>query len=225
MDIVGHPFRHGQVVLRLLATMGLVGFVLGVPLLLVTTHATPPSSEIHHLLVHPMRIPRVLTGRFGDGAVSKLICSIAWLAWAWLAICIGVEMVSLVRGRVPRAMPASKHVQWLVKCLVGASLAVGFPGRHASPLRLQVVAISAPNPYGYRGELPTKFPNPGNRGVAVRGATPSDPARLATKRRGRAHLRGQTPRHAVVHLGRGTRVSVELAADRCGQLPPATARW
>ena len=43
--------------------------------------------------------PSVLTGRFSDGATSELIWSIAWMAWAWLIVCIGVEVVGRARGR------------------------------------------------------------------------------------------------------------------------------
>ena len=140
--------RYRPVVLRILAILGSAGLVGGVPLLLVEMHATPPLSEMQHLVLHPNQVRDAFASRVSDGAITKLIWSVAWLAWAWFVVCVGVEFVGRVRGRLPGRLPASRHVQWLANCLVGASLAFGIPSRQMAPLRLQVASVPAPDVYG-----------------------------------------------------------------------------
>ena len=128
-------------------TLGFFGLLIGVPSLLVAAHATPPLGEMRYLLVHPGQVGNALARRFSDGATTKLVWSIAWLAWAWFVVCVVVDVVSRVRGRIPGRVPGSRHIQSLVAGLVGASLAFGFPSRQMAPLRIQVSAVSAPGPY------------------------------------------------------------------------------
>ncbi len=137
--------RYWPMSLRVLAILGFAGLVGGVPLLLVEMHATLPLSEVRHLVLHPNQVRGALANRVSDGATSKLIWSIAWLAWVWFVVCVGVEVVGRVRGRTPGRLPASRHIQWLVNCLVGASLAFGIPSRQMAPLRIQVASASAPD--------------------------------------------------------------------------------
>ncbi len=154
MDLALGPNRLANrkgLIFRVATTLGFFGLLIGVPLLLVEVHATPPLGDMRYLLVHPGQVGVVLSRRLNDGVTTKLVWTIAWLAWAWFVVCVGVEFVGRIRGRIPGRMPGSRHIQSLVAGLVGASLAFGLPSRQMSPLRLQVVAVSAPSPYEQPG--------------------------------------------------------------------------
>ncbi len=132
---------------RSVSTVGVIGLVAGVPVVLIGAGATPPLVEMRRLLIHPAQLQHVLTGRFSDDAIAKLVWSIAWLVWAWFVACVALEIVARIRGSSPSKVPGSRHIQSLVTYLVGASLAFGPPIRQASSLRLEAVSASAPWPH------------------------------------------------------------------------------
>ncbi len=140
---------RSHLALRIVVLMGCIGLVGGIPLLLVETQATPPLSEIRDLVAHPTHVRDVLETRVSDGATLKLLWLIAWLTWGWFMVCAVVETVGRAQGRAPGKLPGSRYVQWLAKCLIGASLAFGFPSRQLSPLRLQVVPVAALDGHGH----------------------------------------------------------------------------
>ena len=150
------PTGYGRSALRIFSAAGVLGLVVGAPLLLMGTHSVPPLSDVRNLMIHPDRIPHALASPLGDGAITKLVWSIAWLAWSWFVVVVALEVVSRIRGRAPGKMPGSRYAQSLMTYLVGASLALGAPSRHTSPLRLQIVGASAPA----GSELGTDVTNP-----------------------------------------------------------------
>jgi DNA-binding SARP family transcriptional activator len=136
-----------QAVLRILSTGAVFGLVVGVPLVLVGTRAVPPLTQLQNVIMHPAHIQLVLKGPFSDSEVTELVWTTAWLVWSWFILCLVVEILGRVRGRVPDKMPGSRHIQSAVTFLVGASLALGTPSRQASPLRLHVVGAPTSNQF------------------------------------------------------------------------------
>lgn len=141
--VAPHRTSRHRPLARILLTLLFVGLVAGAPLALVATHAVPSLTGVRMLFTHPGHVQQVLGRHVSDGAMTELVWSIAWLAWAWFAVCVCVEIASRIRGRAPGRMPGSRHVQSLVTWLVGASLAFGLPSRQMAPLRLQAEPVSA----------------------------------------------------------------------------------
>jgi len=140
--MIGNAREH-PLPLRVASTVGIVGMAAGVPILLLGARAYPPVGGMLHLVLHPDLLGHLVAGPFTDDIVTKLVWLGAWVAWSWLVVCVGVEVIGVVRGRAPSRVPGSRHIQALVACLVGASLAVAVPARHQHPLRLDAVGVQA----------------------------------------------------------------------------------
>lgn len=140
-----HTSRARPAVLRIVATLAVAGLLGGTPLLLIGIGAFPSLMAMETLLTHPGQLTQLLEHRFSDKATTYLIWSVAWGAWAWFVVCFGVDIVGRSRGRPPRKVPGSRHVQALVTWLMGASLALGLPSRQISPLRLRVAVATVPS--------------------------------------------------------------------------------
>ena len=65
---------------------------------------------------------------------------LAWVSWAWMTICVGLEIRSRLTGRRSTRLPASRTVQSLAAFLVGTALAISTMGR--------VAAVSKGNVHG-----------------------------------------------------------------------------
>ena len=57
---------------------------------------------------------------------------LAWISWAWVTLCVTLELRSWVTGHTPARLPASRTMQSAVACLVGTALAVSLMGRGLS---------------------------------------------------------------------------------------------
>lgn len=138
--------RRKQVMVQCASGLGVITLVGGVPLVLVATMAAPTFGEVFHVLAHPALLPHTFARPVSDGAISKIVGSVAWLAWAWLLVCITLEIAGRIRGRTAARIPGSRYIQSLVTYMVGASLALGSPVRHTAPLRLEIASASAFSP-------------------------------------------------------------------------------
>ncbi len=67
---------------------------------------------------------------------------LAWMAWAWMTVCVVLEFRALARGRSPRRLPASRTLQSLAACLVGTALALSAAGRGPSVATSSADAVS-----------------------------------------------------------------------------------
>ena len=109
---------------RLLPVAGLFGLVAGVPFVLIASHLSPPLQELMRLATHPHSWGSTLRSPLGDDTVLKVVALIAWAAWAWLALCIGAELLARLRGVPTVRLPGSRYGQSVAAFLVGASLAL-----------------------------------------------------------------------------------------------------
>jgi DNA-binding SARP family transcriptional activator len=171
--------------------LGLLLFVVGVPLLLVAERAGLPVGLLTRALAHPSFVAHSLDRPVTDSTVIDSVVLAAWLAWAWLAICLFTEVVARLRGRPAARLPASRHVQTLAALLVGASMAV-FPfATSYPPMRLagaqsgstvQVVSfLDAPGPAAAAGkENATRGIRPVALGGSRSESTRSGPTRVST---------------------------------------------
>jgi len=131
------PNRHPRDYLRRVASLfGLVGLVLGIPLVLVLLHVTPPLGHLEHVVTTPRAVGQYLETPLTDTEVAHSLTCAAWVAWLWLVACVGLETVAAVRGRPTLHLPGSRHVHSLVTALVGASVAIFPLGRDGLPMRL-----------------------------------------------------------------------------------------
>lgn len=73
------------------------------------------------------------------GQVAVLL---AWIAWAWLTLCVVLEVVAWRTGRSTVRLPASRSVQCAAALLVGTAFAVGSLGR--LPVHSEGTARSVP---------------------------------------------------------------------------------
>ena len=125
-----HQERPGRrKTLGLLASTVLIALVVGMPLWLVITSG-PPSFhlEFGHLrqaLEHhrPGDVQQVAAW------LGKASLLLAWIAWAWLTLCVVLEIAAWRSGHSTFQLPASRSIQGVAALLVGTAFAVGSLGR------------------------------------------------------------------------------------------------
>ena len=111
------------------SVMTLVVLVLGVPLALITIGGGPYLGRGAVPLGH------VLPGShlWDPGSAMRWIASaalvMAWSVWAWLVLCVVVELRAWITGGAAARIPGSRTVQSAVAILVGTTLAVTVGGR------------------------------------------------------------------------------------------------
>jgi len=136
----------------LLSLAGLIALLFGVPALLLASHATPTMEQLTRVLTHPGSWRGSLGRPLGDNAIVKIVALVAWATWAWLVLCVGVEVIARARGLPPTRLPASRYGQSLAAFLVGASIALPSTVGASQPVRFQgagrtvAVAVMGTNP-------------------------------------------------------------------------------
>lgn len=124
------PSRVGRLPIRgALASAAIVVLVVGVPVALTAAAGGPsahldPGALWRAALGHRPGDVRVVTGWLGRAALLM-----AWIAWAWLTLCVMVEIRAWLSGRSTARLPASRALQWVAAVLVGTAFAVGTAGR------------------------------------------------------------------------------------------------
>ena len=120
----GRPRTRG-----LVAGLVLIVLVVGVPAALTlvaggpSAHLDPGAlwrAAVHH---RPGDV-HVVTAWLARAALL-----VAWIAWAWLTICVAAEVRAWMSGRTTVRLPASRSMQWIAAVLVGTAFAVGTAGR------------------------------------------------------------------------------------------------
>lgn len=197
----------------LAATLAIVAFVAGVPVLLLAIGATPSGGDIAGM-------PSTLTRR-DDGTLALLLLTIVvWIAWAVVAATLVTEIVAQIRGlRIP-ALPGLALPQRAARQLVtvaalafiatpGAVPATPVPATHAS---VPVPRLGAEPPTAPRAApLPREADPP-----AAEHLKPPVPTTTYTTRRGDSLWK-----IAQRMFGDGTRYTelIELNRDVLGDRP------
>ncbi len=134
------------------ATSVLVGIVVAVPLGLLAAGAIPHGGFLVHAArqVHwpPWRTSSAVTtagsavspAAFARACVGFVAALFAWLVWGWMLVCLGLDIRARWRGERAAQLPASRTLQAVAACLVGASFALVTSSRwhESAPARAQV---------------------------------------------------------------------------------------
>lgn len=162
------PTRHLRQRLQgLVATVLLLGLVIGFPVVLIAIGAAPSDAELDEL--------RTLLTRADDGTLAVVVfAGAAWIAWAVVAASVLIETASRIRGLPAPSIPGLALPQRAAGQLVAVaallfvaapSMAAAFPPAlaHAAPAppvpesaRPEVLAQAAP----VQGETRTASPTP-----------------------------------------------------------------
>ncbi len=144
---MGFGSRHAFL-FRLGCAVVLLGLVVGVPLVLRIETPMPPWTEFWQAATHPSTWLRKANGPFDELAIVKLLVVLAWCVWAWLIICVVLELATARRGGAILRMPVGRRAQRVVASLIGTSLALVPAARQGQTLRLNVAAIASVAPAG-----------------------------------------------------------------------------
>ena len=136
-----------------MSVLALVGVVITIPILLALSGGWPFAHLGYGQLAggmasrHPFD-PGIVAHWLSRGALI-----VAWISWAWMTLCVVLELRSWVTGRMPVRLPGSRTLQSLAACLVGTALAVSVAGRAGPTLHSKVQPTPAavgPLPAGLR---------------------------------------------------------------------------
>ncbi len=161
---VGWQGKQAHLVGRAVLAIGALTVTLvAVPLLLISEGGSPlPMDGLHRLRVlvatHQGFDTHIVTSWLVHGALFM-----AWVTWAWLVVCILIEIHSWATGRTPTRLPGSRTMQAMAACLVGTSLAMvsmsttlptSTPGQRAStfasaPRSSETLALRVIDDYGF----------------------------------------------------------------------------
>jgi len=120
----GRVQRRRPTARSVLAASALCVLVVGVPLVLLWVGGSPfPRGGLHRI----WGMARFRQGFDSHVATSWLLHGsliLAWLTWAWMVVCVLIELRSWVTGRTPPHLPGSRTMQSIAACLVGTTLAL-----------------------------------------------------------------------------------------------------
>jgi hypothetical protein len=114
-----------------LSTLALTVIVLAAPIGLYGLGGIPSfhldlGAAAREISTHRSVDPRLVSHWVIRGALW-----LAWISWAWMTVCVALEIRSRVTGRSSARLPGSRSFQSLAACLVGAALAMSSWGRVA----------------------------------------------------------------------------------------------
>jgi DNA-binding SARP family transcriptional activator len=126
-----------------LSTLALILVVVATPVILLKVGGSPLShidlSRVSQMFAsHRSSDPGLIAHWVVRGALL-----IAWICWAWMTLCVALEVKARITGRSSTRLPASRTLQSLAACLVGTALALSPIGR----------VISAPRATGGSGHM------------------------------------------------------------------------
>jgi DNA-binding SARP family transcriptional activator len=129
--IVHQPATGRRRIWGALSAVSLVLMVGAVPVALYVAGGLPLS----HLAFR--HVGQVVASTHSDGRqlvahwLSRGALLLAWVAWAWMTICVLRELRAWREGRSSSPLPASRTMQSIAACLVGTALAMSTGGRQA----------------------------------------------------------------------------------------------
>ncbi len=130
----------------------LIAVVVVIPAVLIEVGGIPFSRGGLGQLSRSFFAGRAADPGLAIGWVAGSALVLAWLLWAWMAVCIAVELRSWATGRTRTRLPASRTAQSVAAFLVGTALAVSLgrgvsvphPRAPAAEMRLTPKGLSDP---------------------------------------------------------------------------------
>jgi len=123
------PGRGLRLFRAALSGAALVAVVLAVPAVLSLVGGSPFS---HLWMAHTTRA-ELLHRSYEPRLVDKWLVGggllLAWVTWAWMTICVVLELRSRATGRLSSRLPASRTMQSVAACLVSTALAMSAASR------------------------------------------------------------------------------------------------
>lgn len=173
--VVAGTDRRLPAATTVLARLALVGLVVGVPVVLTTGVGGPSTHLDVGAIWRAAQHHRPADARLIAGWIGRIAVWMAWIAWAWLIMCVVLELRAWLTGGSTVRLPASRSMQWVAAVLVGTAFAVGTSARAhvhvATPS-----GIHAPLPIGAAGG---PSGDPSSDGVGIDDPPPSGDGLLA----------------------------------------------
>jgi DNA-binding SARP family transcriptional activator len=114
-----------------LSVVSLVLIVIAVPVALYLAGGLPlshlPYGHVSQAVTSAHSDDRQLVAHW----LSRGALLLAWVAWAWMTVCVVRELKAWADGRSSTPLPASRTMQSIAACLVGTALAMSTGGRQA----------------------------------------------------------------------------------------------
>ena len=99
------------------AFLAVVGFVVGIPAVLLTLAGVPSLPDSDSL--------RGFAQQLSAEDLVAVLVGIVWLAWLYFCVCLAVELVAALRGGVARRLPLAGPMQQVARVLIGAIVLTG----------------------------------------------------------------------------------------------------
>ena len=141
--ITAAPVRRRRLIWPVASTLALVVLVVAVPIGLLEVGGWPVS---HAGLGAMSRLSSSLHAD-DDRVVARYLVAaaltLAWISWAWMTVCVVLEIRSWATGRSSTRLPASRTFQSVAACLVGTALAMSAMARASTASRPMVGIVAS----------------------------------------------------------------------------------
>lgn len=115
-----------------LGLAALTALAVGVPIVLVAAGGVPFRHDGLTGIQRSLSTFHSGDPRTAARWIATVALVLAWSVWAWMILCVGIELRSWLTGRPPARLPASRTAQSVAAFLVGTTLAVSAIGRGAT---------------------------------------------------------------------------------------------
>lgn len=201
--------------------LALLSLLVGLPVLFAGQGMLPHLGALRLMTSDPHAWIDRLRNPMSDAALGTTVALMAWAAWAYLVVCVALDVGARIRGRATVRMPGSRSTQALVAGLVGASLAL-MPVPRGAHIRLHpgsVVRAVVP-----ATEAPERFAAPSPPGgTSPLAAGPHE--ELAGFFASATRLREPVPGSRPAQLDPPSQVRLAAVGDRVYVVQPGDTLW
>lgn len=106
----------------------------GIPAALAWAATRPVTEAVWSQLGDGSRVLQAFGRPIDDGEVVVAVVLLGAVTWAWIMLCLVVEVAARLRGVAPPTLPASASLQRVIGVAVGLALTVAMPAARAGAL-------------------------------------------------------------------------------------------
>jgi hypothetical protein len=125
----GGTAGRGRLWRAALSLVALIAIVLAVPVVLLSLGGPPFAHIDLGQLTRVAGAHRPYDPHLFVAWVARAALLLAWLSWAWMSLCVALELRARLTGRPSTRLPTGRTLQAVAACLVGTALAVTVAGR------------------------------------------------------------------------------------------------